>query len=462
MDGVRSHTAVAHEARAGAGGSAGAVDDRLFASPRSTRRRLEEGRKPAWSIRGSTPRQAVGLATRSDPDGRGWVADYRSRLASDCRETMSDNTNDSFELSRRKALAGLGGIGTATALGGIGTYAQFTDTEDATMTFSAGGIDGTLSWGATYNSSGNTLDADEIVQQPTVQQNGVGLSLELDDVKPGDYGSIVFGIEVQNNPAWVASCLGIESDTDHIDYEPEVEADDDVSSANVDEDGSFDAQSSNPSSDPGEVAENLFIIPFYTEENPDSGDDPLEATFFDAGWPNSDYNPDGDLTFNLTGDGLSPSAVGTNAGFWNSREGSNNFASLNALSLENAVQQPIEPSTVGWGKGVGGSNVTPEFFTEHVAPDAVAEGIGEGCVFVDGALADSDNEDGGTAGALQAGDTVYFGYDWHIPFSVGNEMQGDKLVWNIGFTFSQIRHTESAQMSNIFAPGQNSPEDIES
>jgi len=98
---------------------------------------------------------------------------------------MSDKDNDSFELSRRKALAGIGGIGTATALGGIGTYAQFTDTENATMTFSAGGIDGTLSWGATYNSSGDTLDTDEIVQEPTQQQNGVGLSLELEDVKPG-------------------------------------------------------------------------------------------------------------------------------------------------------------------------------------------------------------------------------------------------------------------------------------
>jgi hypothetical protein len=334
------------------------------------------------------------------------------------------------------------------------------------MAFQAGGIDGSMSYGATYNSSGDTLDDDEVVALETSQQNGGEpvVTLELPDVKPGDYGSITFGLEVENNPAWVASCLNIQEDVDHLNYESEISADDDVNSSNTD---GFDAQDtagevqSTQSTTPGELAENMYIIPFYTEENPDSGDDPLAATFFDAGYPNYDYNQDGDLTWTITGDDVNPSTVGINAGFWNSREGGNDWGDVLPLAVEDAVRQPISTSTIGWGEGAG-DEWNPPFTTEHVAPDAVAQGIGDGCVFVDGAVSDADSESGDDASALQPGDTVYFGYDWHVPFSVGNEVQGDKLVLDFGFTFSQIRHTESAELSNIFAPGQNSPEDTES
>lgn len=375
---------------------------------------------------------------------------------------MTNDDDGSFKLSRRRALASIGTIGAATAAGGLATYAQFTDEEDATMTFTAGGIDGTLSWGATYNShgpdDGGSVPDEFVIQEATNQQNGVGLELTLGDVKPGDYGSITFGIEVQNNPAWVASCLGIESDTDYMDYEPEIEADDNVSSANVGADGSFDQQDA--SSDDGEVAENLLIIPFYTDpdtpQEPGQQDiEPLESTFFDPGYAR-DYNPDGDWdTSNLTSQDLSTSAVASSAAFWNSREGGNDFSDIKPQTLEEAVSSPLSADTLSWGDADGG-------FTTQPAPDAVAEGLGDGCVFVDGdvySAGDPNAEDGGPAGAVQPGDTIYFGYDWHIPFGVGNEMQGDKLEWNIGFNFSQIRHTESASLSNIFAPGANTPDE---
>lgn len=367
---------------------------------------------------------------------------------------MSKDNSDSFKLSRRKALASMGAIGAAGALGIGGTYAQFTDTESANVTFTAGGVDGTLSYGATYNSSGQTLDADEIVAVNENQGDGEPVvTISLPDVKPGDYGSITFGIEVQNNPAWVASCLGIKSDTDYKDYEPEVDADGDVSSANVGPDGSF----SSASSSDGEVAENLLLVPFYTSESESNEDTPLKATFFDNGWPNFDYDPDSDLptTFNFTSQALSTSAIASSAAFWNSREGGNNYDEIKPQTLEDAVSASLESSVIGWGESGGG------FVTQPV-PEQLAGSIGDGCVFVDGTVGDSTQESGDDVGALQPGTTVYFGYDWHIPFGVGNEMQGDKLEWEIGFTFSQIRHTESAELSNIFAPGQNSPEDTES
>ena len=75
-------------------------------------------------------------------------------------ESMSEKE---FSLSRRKALAGLGSIGAATALGGIGTYAQFTDTESVQASFGAGELNGVIDYAASYNgeevASGENSDA---------------------------------------------------------------------------------------------------------------------------------------------------------------------------------------------------------------------------------------------------------------------------------------------------------------
>jgi len=453
MDGVRSHTAVAHEARAGAGGSAGAVDDRLFASPRSTRRRLEEGRKPAWSIRGSTPRQAVGLATRSDPDGRGWVADYRSRLASDCRETMSDNTNDSFELSRRKALAGLGGIGTATALGGIGTYAQFTDTEEESVTFTAGGIDGIVRYGANYN--GNTVksfqdgyaDNAELTNVTIEEDNGgVGLSFTLDDVKPGDYGCFSFGIEVQNNPAWAAACIGYKNDSDGTVFEPEVEPDGDLQwdGNNVTDNGggvlgTYDPQSDEPilenASTNGELPHELLFIPFYGGEVSEGGQfDP--CIFFDEETEEFDA---------AAYEGSN--AVSTPSQFWD-----NATDDLKPATLLQVLQQSYV-DTISWGGSDGFDNGATG---ENPADTTIVNppGVAEGCVFLNGEIS-TENEK--QAAPIQPGNEFRFGWDWHLPFDTGNDVQGDSMTLNLGFTFSQVRHTENVTLNNIYSPGDNTP-----
>ncbi|WP_237560405.1 SipW-dependent-type signal peptide-containing protein, partial [Halolamina rubra] len=59
---------------------------------------------------------------------------------------MADD-NSKFDLTRRKALAGLGGIGAGAALGGTGTMAFLNDTESVEgNTMTAGTLDLKLDW----------------------------------------------------------------------------------------------------------------------------------------------------------------------------------------------------------------------------------------------------------------------------------------------------------------------------
>jgi len=358
---------------------------------------------------------------------------------------MSDDNNGSFELSRRKALAGLGSIGVAGALGVGGTWAQFTDSEQATVDFTAGGIDGTLAYTSTYNtqegaSSPNIVaSSDDDEDGDFDAQNGTGVTMSFDDVKPGDYGAITFELEVQNNAAWVASCVGVESDTDGDRFEPEQEREAELGG----NDGPNADVYSNLGS--GELAENFLMIPFYANE--------LPATFFDNGWPNDDFGPqmddengDGEPEFssvNLDASALSEEAVGTNEGFWNSREGENDWGQLRPMDARKISQSELALGTQYWHNGEANAVEAP------TGTDA-----GPGCVFLDGAALDGPTDtDARQAAPLEPGDTVIFGYDWHIPFGVGNEVQGDEMTLNLGFTFAQTRHTTAPQFSNIYSPG---------
>lgn len=345
---------------------------------------------------------------------------------------MSDDKN--FSVSRRKALAGIGTIGAATALGGLGTMSAFTDTEDAQIDFTAGGIDGTLTAHLAYNG--------EDVQgglTPEIVEEGAGVQLVLDDVKPGDFGSLCFDLTVTNNPAWLASCIGIEVDEDHDSYEPEVAADAEVSPSDVGVGGGYGPLHNSPH---GELAENLLVIPFYRDSCP--------SNFWDPDGLNQDGEPQLGAPHDVSySDLLSVNAVGTNAAFWNSREGTEDFAELQPLTLREAAEADLALDTIEW------NNPDPSIERAGAPEGSSAD---PGCVFLDGAAANSStNNDDREASPLQPGDVLSFGYDWHIPFGVGNDVQGDRVVANLGFTFAQLRHTEAPEFSNVYSPGSNAP-----
>lgn len=335
-----------------------------------------------------------------------------------------DNTDDGYRLSRRKALAGIGTIGAAAGIGGLGTFASFTDTEDAQFTFTAGGIDGHLTAHMAYN-------GDDLASSLSPQPGGTpGVQISLDDVKPGDYGSICFDLEVENNPAWVASCIGIDEDIDHRTYEPEVAADPDVDASDI---GAADLNN-----DPdGELAESTLVIPFYRESCP--------SNFWDPDGLVEGEPPQGDPV-DVTYSALTTvGALATNADFWDSREGTADSGQLQPMTLRAAAEADLALDTIEW------NNPDPGV-SRSGAPSGSS--VDQGCVFLDGAPTGTNNDDR-EAQPLQPGTTLHFGYDWHIPFGVGNEAQGDRVVFNLGFTFAQLRHTEAPELANVYSPGSN-------
>jgi predicted ribosomally synthesized peptide with SipW-like signal peptide len=350
---------------------------------------------------------------------------------------MSDKE---FSLSRRKALAGLGSIGAASALGLGGTYAQFTDTEEETFAFTAGGIDGHIRWGASYNgqdvqSFNDGYEGGELKNVETPDGEGVGAELHFTDIKPGDYGCFSFLVKVENNPAWVASCIDYDGNYDGEVFEPEVEDDDHLDESQI---GDTGVES------PGEIPENMLVLPFYKPEVTESTLDQWDpCIFFDEEEEEFNYE-------NYEGSG----AVGTATDFWDNSDdegqGLHPLPLGDNTPLNDTTGQAVTTSmtsTVSWGSN--GNNIQ-----QHSPPESIA---GEGCFFLNGEIGDeSANQQ--EASPLQPGTWYGVGWDWHVPFDTGNEMQGDEMTLKLGFTFGQVRHTESPELSNIYAPGENLPD----
>lgn len=363
--------------------------------------------------------------------------------------------NDGIRLSRRKALAGLGSIGAATALGGVGTFAQLSDTEERAVTFTAGGLDGQISWSGSYN--GDSVD--DSLENVSVgsfdsYSNGITADVHFEDVKPGDFGCVNFSITVQNNPAWAASCVNVLEDIDYQNWEPEVKADDDVDEANYDGNGAFDPNSADGVEGDGELAENIFTIPYYDEDD--------TCTFFDTNgtvdittlgydgavpmgfWANS--QEEGEWGPDLNSGPISLAEDNTSSG---DATGGSNEKFLAPRSLQDVSQNIRAVDTAHW------SSDLDDTLEVQTAPDGAT--VDAGCVMLDGGLPDSQT-DSNTQGVspLHPGNTLNFGYDFHIPFGVGNVIQGDRLSLELGFVFLQTRHTEAPNFDD-YAPGANTP-----
>lgn len=171
---------------------------------------------------------------------------------------MTDNTPNTFDLSRRKLLAGLGAVGVASAGAGLGTTAYFSDEESFEgNTITAGTLEMFGSWQQLYygadqsvrpgdygdagrpwvnafpdddgdgiQSLGDRAYVDDPSSDPATGRNlplscndftdldgGERPIIDLDDVKPGDKGEVTFGFTVCDNPAYVWMNGGIASET---------------------------------------------------------------------------------------------------------------------------------------------------------------------------------------------------------------------------------------------------------
>lgn len=134
-----------------------------------------------------------------------------------------------FELSRRKALTGLGTIGLASAGAGMGTTALFSDTERFE--------DNTIQAGTT-----NLIVRAKVVEEDFGSTSGGSISIEsneadgspalgitVSDTKPGDSFVVCWDVEVEDNPMYVAAFAENLSDSENTpnpEPEPSPGADD--------------------------------------------------------------------------------------------------------------------------------------------------------------------------------------------------------------------------------------------
>ncbi|MCG1003747.1 MULTISPECIES: SipW-dependent-type signal peptide-containing protein [Halobacterium] len=134
---------------------------------------------------------------------------------------MTDD-NPRYRLSRRKVLAGLGGVGLASAGAGLGTSAYLNDTESfENSTITAGTLDLLVDyyshWSQGMAGSGQV--------QGTQNESGT-VSGELSDVKPGDSGSLAFCPRIDGNPAYLWVCGELTANDENGQPEPETDVDD--------------------------------------------------------------------------------------------------------------------------------------------------------------------------------------------------------------------------------------------
>mgnify|MGYP006279335569 FL=1 len=141
---------------------------------------------------------------------------------------MTDNNQELYHVSRRKMLAGLGAVGLASAGAGIGTSAYFSDTEEfENNTITAGTLD--MAVEATVvaandfwvDNGGLGISAVADSQDPVV-------GLQIDDIKPGDWGIVCFDVEVGDNPGYLQVCTEEFAETGGANPEPEQGAEGDA------------------------------------------------------------------------------------------------------------------------------------------------------------------------------------------------------------------------------------------
>ncbi|TKX42150.1 MULTISPECIES: VWA domain-containing protein [unclassified Halorubrum] len=179
---------------------------------------------------------------------------------------MSQDTNDTIGLSRRKVLAGLGAVGVASAGAGLGTTAYFNDTEAFEgNTLTAGELDLKLDYKSTYLGGPGRLEHVQSMGYPDAEDlgdgrylldqapspadmqawedlvqgeefdfcspeadeflvNGDGIPVfTLDDVKPGDSGEVTISVHICDNPAFLYLAGELTENAENGQSEPEME-----------------------------------------------------------------------------------------------------------------------------------------------------------------------------------------------------------------------------------------------
>lgn len=136
-------------------------------------------------------------------------------------------TDQRYELTRRKLLAGVGGIGFASAGAGLGTTAYLNDTESFTgNSLTAGALNMIVSVDIYDKSSGlpdPVVESTEEAADDTADGNVVTVTVA--DIKPGDWFILDWHVEIDGNPGYVQITSVDEDYSNHEGENPESETD---------------------------------------------------------------------------------------------------------------------------------------------------------------------------------------------------------------------------------------------
>lgn len=163
---------------------------------------------------------------------------------------------DTFELTRRKALIGLGSIGAASAGAGLGTSALFSDQESfSDNSIQAGALDLFVDYVTTVDQDG--VDTGSTTNNGQIQGDGSAVKqYAIKDAKPGDSGFLAFCPKLVDNPGhlWVGT-TGL-TDYENGQTEPEASADDSGGGA---------VGNPNDGAGAGELSEHIQVTVSYCE-----------------------------------------------------------------------------------------------------------------------------------------------------------------------------------------------------
>lgn len=130
---------------------------------------------------------------------------------------------EGYDLSRRKVLTGLGTIGVAGAVAGMGTTAYFSDEEsfeDNSINAGTFSMDvELLNLEGAVDQDGMGPDEDDWYSESEGDNAMVGASLDISDLKPGDTYKFCWCIRVHDNPGVVRAFIPWESVDSKTGYE---------------------------------------------------------------------------------------------------------------------------------------------------------------------------------------------------------------------------------------------------
>jgi predicted ribosomally synthesized peptide with SipW-like signal peptide len=347
-----------------------------------------------------------------------------------------------MELSRRTVLASLGLMGGGATLGGVGTRALLSDTEEAVTTFSAGELDVELDWQAIHN--GTQVDS----MSPTRTDGEVAAAFE--DVKPGDTGCFSLRVHNDTNPAWVWLAVGIDDET-----EGQPDPVDETTCTTVGKienyDGeTFDTVEDGTQVDPGVYefgvdGETVTVEVTITDEKRESGNAD-EAVAFTAEVIEGAYGlcavtvKSGTTTETTTFDDCTVSTDEITS------PATNKHGIEQGISFVEFAVCETEQATGSNHTDLANEIVVDVFWDDDRDCELDSD---ETSLFEDEALGDLVDRTDKAAGGVRLDrfrtGTRTLSVSWRLPFEVGNEIQGDEIELSFCIYAEQRRHNDDPE-----------------